>query len=118
LGRPTQRGYEPPDQIQRIKFSKAQERAKAGVDQANMDLAVIFQLLGIEDGLKTKNQGKFTWVAPGITKSFSKEVCKAQLSLKGVDIDVVNKAFDAATTESDKKGYIKWDKKKAKKGKK
>lgn len=99
----------------RIKFAKAKEKAEEGINQANKDLSVIFQMLNIKDGLRTKSQGKFTWVGPGHGSSFDKKACKAGLAAKGVDLDIITGCFDDATDETDKVGYMKWDKKKAKK---
>jgi len=99
----------------RIKFQKAKVKAEEGIAQANNDMSVIFQMLGIEDGLRTKSQGKFTWIGPGHGTRFSKNDCKAYLAAKGVDITVINKCFDEATKKTDKVGYMKWDPKKTKK---
>ncbi len=99
----------------RIKFGKAKEKAEEGIVKANTDLGIIFNLLGIEEGLRTKNQGKFTFVAPGHGSSFNKKDCKALLATRGVDIDVITACFDEATKETDKVGYMKWDPKRAKK---
>jgi hypothetical protein len=102
----------------RIKFAKAKDKAQAGIDQANTDMAVIFQLLNIEDGLRTKNQGKFTWVGPSNGSRFDKNGCKALLAAKGVDIDIINNCFKESHTVTDKVGYMKWDPKKKKAEKK
>lgn len=46
-------------------------------------------------------------VAPGIAKSFSKEVARALLVEKGVPAKVVEKVWEKATTEAPKSGYLK-----------
>lgn len=54
-------------------------------------------------------RGSVTYVAPGVSKKFNKEKAAQELLVGGVSADVIQSAYNAATSESARAGYVKFE---------
>lgn len=54
-------------------------------------------------------RGAVTYVAPGVSKKFNKEKAAQELLVGGVNANVIQSAYKAATSESVRAGYVKFE---------
>jgi hypothetical protein len=95
------------DAISSLAIAKQLEVEAKLLKQKASDILMPFMSSASLKTIESKtSRGSVVYVAPTISKKFSKDKAKAELLMRGVDADVIAESFEASTEESNRAGYV------------